>query len=63
MIIKFYNLDLKTVYDYFEYLKLSKPFTNKTNNEFLADYLEEINEENVKLASFPQFKEYVLKKY
>lgn len=71
---KFYNLDLKIVYDYFEYLKhigfssefvekFSKPFTNKTNNEFLADYLEEINEENVKLASFPQFNEYVLKKY
>lgn len=71
---KFYNLDIKTVYDYFEYLKkigfsnefiekFSLPFSEGKDNEFLGDYLDEIDEEKYKKASFPEFKEYVLKKY
>ena len=70
----FYKLDLTTVLDYFEYLKkigfsnefideFIKPFTANYDNNFLGDYLDEINEEKFKLASFPKFKEYVLKKY
>lgn len=71
---KFYRLDYKTVEEYFEYLKkigfsnefidkFNKPFIDNVDNEFLGDYLEEINERNFALASFPKFKEYVLKKY
>ncbi len=71
---KFYKFDYKTVEEYFEYLKkigfsnefvdkFNKPFIDDVDNEFLGDYLEEINESNFALASFPKFKEYVLKKY
>ena len=40
-----------------------KSIIDNVDNEFLGDYLEEINESRFSLASFPKFKEYVLKKY
>ena len=71
---KFYQLDLKTVQLYFEYLKeigfsnefidiISKPFKEDCQNQLFGDYLDEINEERLEKASYPYFKKYVLKKY
>ena len=70
----FDKLDITTARLYMEYLKeigfsdefvkaFSKPFEENKENEFLGDYLDEITDEKLKKTTYPNFKEYVLKKY
>lgn len=67
---KFYLLDLNNVKKYLKYLKeigfskefveaLSIPFSEKQDNIFLGDYLDEIDEDKISSASHTYFKKYI----